>query len=343
MQNTTDTSTSPDAGPRKPRAQINAKEDRHFVTALARGLDVLSAFRSRDAMLGNQELSRRCGLPKSTVSRLTYTLTKHGYLEQAREGHDTGYRLGSAVLALGSTMLARMDMRQLARPLMQELADYSHAMVSLGMRDRLSMIYVENCRSEAALTLSLDVGSRIPLATTAMGRAYLALCSENERSALLERIRLRDEASWPRVSEGISRALAEYRELGCSTSFGEWQKDVNALAIAFRPPGGRGVMAINCGGPSFSLSREFLLGEVSPGCWISRKAWKAWARPACEPGRGGACAATAVFQDNLLRQHGVRRLRPTCRRRLSLSCRRSATPCAGSPGGRATPVLHRCG
>ena len=51
---------------------INAKEDRHFVTALARGLDVLSAFRSRDRMLGNQELARRCGLPKSTIC-LLYT------------------------------------------------------------------------------------------------------------------------------------------------------------------------------------------------------------------------------------------------------------------------------
>jgi DNA-binding IclR family transcriptional regulator len=244
---------------------INAKEDRHFVTALARGLDVLSAFRSRDRMLGNQELARRCGLPKSTISRLTYTLTKHGYLEHADDGSgNTGYRLGSAVLALGSAMLARMDMRQVARPLMQELADHSQAMVSLGVRDRLSMIYVENCRSESALTLSLDVGSRIPLATTAMGRAYLAACSENERQSLMERIRVLDEAGWPRISAGIETALAEYAETGCCTSFGEWQKDVNAIAIAFRPPGGRALMGLNCGGPVFSLSRESLLQSVRP-------------------------------------------------------------------------------
>ncbi|HXE50744.1 MAG TPA: IclR family transcriptional regulator [Ramlibacter sp.] len=254
-----------DAAERTPKRPINAKADRHFVTALARGLDVLSAFRSRDRMLGNQELARRCGLPKSTISRLTYTLTKHGYLEHAEDGGgNSGYRLGSAVLALGSAMLARMDMRQVARPLMQELADQSHAMVSLGIRDRLSMIYVENCRSEEALTLSLDVGSRIPLATTAMGRAYLAVCSETERDVLTKRIRERDEAGWPRISEGIERALAENRELGCCTSFGEWQKDVNAIAIAFRPPGGRSIMAINCGGPGFHLSPEFLLDDVRP-------------------------------------------------------------------------------
>jgi len=247
------------------RRPVNAKADRHFVTALARGLDVLSAFRSRDRMLGNQELARRCGLPKSTISRLTYTLTKHGYLEHADDGHGNGgYRLGSAVLALGSTMLARMDVRQVARPLMQELADRSQSMVSLGMRDRLSMIYVENCRSESALTLSLDVGSRIPVATTAMGRAYLALCSETQRAALLDRVRDRDPAGWPQAHERIERALAEYRELGVCTSFGDWQKDVNAIAIAFHAPGARSVMAINCGGPGFSLSPDFLLQQVRP-------------------------------------------------------------------------------
>lgn len=252
--------------PAKPaRRPVNAKADRHFVTALARGLDVLSAFRSRDRMLGNQELARRCGLPKSTISRLTYTLTKQGYLEHADDGNGNGgYRLGSAVLALGSTMLARMDVRQLARPLMQELADRTQAMVSLGMRDRLSMIYVENCRSESALTLSLDVGSRIPVATTAMGRAYLARCSEAQRAALLDRIRDRDPKAWPQVRAGIERALAEYKDLGVCTSFGEWQREVNAIAIAFHAPGGRSVMAINCGGPGFNLSPDYLLQQVRP-------------------------------------------------------------------------------
>jgi hypothetical protein len=48
-----------------------AKEDRHFVTALARGLSVLSCFSSGEKMLGNLDIAKRCKLPKSTVSRLT--------------------------------------------------------------------------------------------------------------------------------------------------------------------------------------------------------------------------------------------------------------------------------
>lgn len=242
-----------------------AAEDRHFVTALARGLDVLAAFRTRDRMLGNQELARRCGLPKSTISRLTYTLTRQGYLEATTDGlGHSGYRLGSAVLALGGAMLARMDVRALARPLMQDLADSTQTMVSLGMRDRLSMIYIENCRSEAALTLSLDVGSRIPLASTAMGRAYLTACGESERDDLLQRIRSQDEKAWPRHRAGLEQARKDLVEYGCCVSFGDWQKQVHAIAAAIQPAGGGALMVINCGGPAVSLSREFLLDEVRP-------------------------------------------------------------------------------
>lgn len=238
-------------------------EDRHFVTALARGLQVLSCFRASDRTLGNQELAQRCGLPKSTVSRLTYTLTKLGYLEHDLDGGR--YRLGTATLSLGSTMLARMDIRQLARPLMQQLADASQTMVSLGTRDRLSMIYVENCRSDAALTLSLDVGSRIPLATTAMGRAYLARCDERERLELMERVRDFDEYAWPQVQRGIERAMQEVQTLGVCTSFGDWQPDVNAIAIAFRTGDSqRTLMSLNCGGPATHVSREHLLDVVRP-------------------------------------------------------------------------------
>src|SRR5271154_2731746 len=124
----------------KPAAAI-AKSDRHFVTALARGLEVLASFRHGERVLGNQDLSRRCGLAKSTVSRLTNTLTQLGYLVYVE---DSGkYSLGTATLSLGSAMLSRLDIRKLAHPLMQELAEFGQCMVSLGSRDRLSMVYID--------------------------------------------------------------------------------------------------------------------------------------------------------------------------------------------------------
>ncbi len=147
------------------------KQDRHFVTALSRGLDVLSCFRSGSRLLGNQDISERCRLPKSTVSRLTYTLTKLGYLHYVKESGK--YRLGTATLALGSAVLGRFEVRDLARPLMQELADSTGTSVALGARQRLSMVCVEVCKGNAVLSLNMEVGMRLPLATSAIGRAYL--------------------------------------------------------------------------------------------------------------------------------------------------------------------------
>lgn len=249
-------------GPRPSAVAGAGKEDRHFVTALARGLQVLACFRSGESQLGNQDLAQRCGLPKSTVSRLTMTLTRLGYLIQVPE---TGrYRLGIATFSLGSAMLSRLDVRHVARPLMQELAAFAGASVSLGARDRYSMIYVEHCRGSAPLTLSMDVGARIPLATSAIGRAYLAVIDERERREVMAEIEQHDEAAWPKVRAGIERAVKDHAAIGVACSFGEWQREVNGIARAFHPGGGLPPMAINCGGPAATLSREFLLKEVAP-------------------------------------------------------------------------------
>ena len=105
-----------------------APEDRHFVEALARGLEVLACFRS-GTRLGNQEIALRCNLPKSTVSRLTSTLTRLGYLIQSEDGGK--FRLGTATLSLGSAMLSKLDVRQLARPWMEELAAVAKVEVAL--------------------------------------------------------------------------------------------------------------------------------------------------------------------------------------------------------------------
>jgi DNA-binding IclR family transcriptional regulator len=247
---------------RHPNASVNAKEDRHFVTALARGLEVLACFRSGNKALGNQELALRCKLPKSTVSRLTSTLVKLGYLTH---DEDSGkYSLGMATLSLGVGMLAKLDIREVARPFMQELADATQTMVSLGVRDRLSMLYIENCRSRSALTLSLDVGSRIPIVTSSMGRAYLALASEQEREDIIERLRELDAWSGNELIDGINRAIADYRSLGCTCSFGDWQENVNGIAVGFQVSPTQPIMVLTCGAPSFAVSSEFLLNEARP-------------------------------------------------------------------------------
>jgi len=249
--------------PKAPKDELaGPKEDRHFVTALARGLDVLACFGRGESALANSEIAARCGLARSTVSRLTYTLTRLGYLHHVPE---TGsYRRGTALIALGASALAGLDIRRLARPGMQELANISRASVGLGVRDRLSMRYIECCRGEVAIALNMDTGSRVPIARSAMGRAYIALCGKDERQTLLDDLHSLDDAAWPELRRGIEQALEDYATHGCALSFGDWQPTVSAIAVAFHPGGGLPPMAINCGAPTVILSRDVLMQEVRP-------------------------------------------------------------------------------
>jgi len=236
-------------------------KDRQFVTALARGLELLRCFGPGERYLGVTELARRTGIPKPTVSRLVGTLCKLGYLSVSETFGQ--YRLGAGVLSLGFAMLSNLDVRQLAKPFMQELAEYSRASVSIGIRDRLSMVYIETIRSSAPIALQRSIGARLPLATTSMGRAYLAALPESERSFLMDHIRLRDEESWPRIKAGIEQGLLDYAERGFCTSLGEWEKEIVSVGVPFLSPDGS-LMAFNCGGPAYVLTREKLENDIGP-------------------------------------------------------------------------------
>lgn len=246
----------------RPRGAADEGQARQFVTALARGLEVLRAFHAGDRHLGNQELARRTGLPKPTVSRLTYTLTRLGYLRYAAA--ENRYALGTAVLGLGFAALGQMDVRRIARPLMQALAEHTGASVNLGVRDRLGMIYVDTYRNAASFTVQLDVGSRIPLATTSMGRAYLAALPERERKALLDEIRAGEPEAWPAVRKGIEAAVREHHERGFCLSLGEWRREVHAVAAAVVPPDGSDVLVFSCSGAPFQLDRRKLEEDIGP-------------------------------------------------------------------------------
>ena len=236
-------------------------KDRQFVTALARGLEILRCFNPGERYLGVTELARRTGLPKPTVSRLAGTLTKLGYLSFS--GHYGQYQLAPGVLSLGYAFLSNIDVRQIARPKMQELAEYSQAATSLAIRDRLNVVYVETVRSSAAIALQLGIGSKLPIATTATGRAYLAGCAPRDRELLMAQIKKQDPDNWPAIAAGIEQAIKDYKERGFCISYKEWNKDVSGVGVPFQAPDGT-LMAFNCGGPAFLLPRKALTDEIGP-------------------------------------------------------------------------------
>lgn len=177
-------------------------KDRQFVTALARGLELLRCFTPRESLLGNQELAKKTGLPKPTVSRLTHTLTRLGYLRHLP--HSGKYQLEVGVMSFGYAMLSNLSIRALARPLMEEMAGYAKAAVAMAARDRLSMVYLDVVHGEANLTMRRQVGSHLSLHRSAIGQACLAAMPEDEREFILGHIRKRHPEDWPEVRKGWS-------------------------------------------------------------------------------------------------------------------------------------------
>lgn len=239
------------------------EKDRQFVTALARGLEVLGCFRVGDRFLSNQEIAQRTDLPKPTVTRLCYTLIQLGFLNYS-EKHSKFY-LGNKVLSLGHAFLSNIEIRQIARPMMRELAEYARASVAIGVRDQLEMLYIENARSNStSFILRLDVGSHLPLATTAIGRAYLCGVADKERDSLMDQIRLSNESDWLSIRGGIEQAMKDYQDKGFCLSVGDWDKGINGVAVPFIPEDGSDVLSFNCGGPPFILSQNLMEEDIGP-------------------------------------------------------------------------------
>ena len=240
-----------------------AETDRQFVTVLSRGLELLRAFRRGERYLGNGEFASRTGLPKATVNRLTYTLTRLGYLEyQAELGK---YCLGAGVLALGYAYLSGLSIRDAARPLLAQLAAETESSVVLGAREQLHMVCLEISQGHPLFRLNLDLGVRVPHGLTALGRAHLCGLDAAPRNAWMQRYGAESEAaSWPETEASILQAVSDYQQHGFCYSLGRWNPEVYAVGVPLVAADGSGTLALSLSGPVFNMTEARLLGELGP-------------------------------------------------------------------------------
>ncbi|MGP4972611.1 IclR family transcriptional regulator [Psychrobacter alimentarius] len=245
----------------EPIAEMRDQSDRQFITALARGLELLRCFTPQRPFLGNQELSQLTGLPKGTITRLTYTLVKLGYLKQSP--NSSKYQLSVGVLGFGYTMMANISINNLVTPFMEELADYANSAVAMATRDRLTMVYLNVVQGSSTTTMRRNVGSYLPIHLSSMGRACLASMPQAEQEFILDAIRTKHKEDWLKIRRGLDKAFKDYDDYGYCFSISEWQKDVNAVATALMHPT-EGLLTFNCGAPSFVLSRDKLEEDIAP-------------------------------------------------------------------------------
>lgn len=237
------------------------EDDRQFITALARGLELLRCFSAKQPHLGNQELSQMTGLPKPTITRLTHTLSRLGYIRQVP--NSTKFQLSVGVLAFGYSMLSNVSIRSIAQPYMKDLADYAGAAVAMSTRDRLNMIYLDVVQGKGNVTMRRQVGTYLPIHLSSMGRACLAAMPEDERDFLLNAIRSKHKEDWIKINRNLDKAFRDYQDFGYCFSIGDWHKDVNSVAVPLMHEQ-HGLLVFNCGGPSFIMKREKLEEDIAP-------------------------------------------------------------------------------
>jgi DNA-binding IclR family transcriptional regulator len=237
--------------------------DPAFAMTLVKGLVVLEAFEVGASMLGNAELSVRTGIPRPTIARLTYTLAELGYLHYDQDL--AKYRLGARALRIAHPLLSDMQFRQLARPLMQDLAQSVRGTVSIGLLDGLAMIYVESARSGDVGAHVPDIGMPIPVVSTAMGRSAVSILPVGEASVLEERLKSDNADLWSVHRDKYHAGIRQCAEQGFCTCYGEYMASIHAVAAPlFYERSRRQSFSINCGIPAFRLSPGQLESEIGP-------------------------------------------------------------------------------
>ncbi|WP_417821218.1 IclR family transcriptional regulator [Terasakiella sp.] len=236
-------------------------KDRKFVEALSRGLRILSAFDKMSGPLGNQDIASITGLPKPTVSRMTYTLTQLGYLVYSERNEK--YELGATNLTLGHAYTANLRIRQIAKPHMLELAREFNVNIGLATNVQNEMIFVEYCRGDQLKSVLVDIGSKLPMGKSAIGRSYLAAIPEEKRNQILPQLADIHDKDWPDVENSIQDSLESYRTLGFTRSFGDWDRNINTVAVPLKLSENK-IFCISCGGPSYVISTDTLLNVIGP-------------------------------------------------------------------------------
>ena len=212
---------------------------------ITRGMQVLRAFRSHRATLGNAELVRVTGLPKATVSRLTGTLVQMGFLRHPPGSRE--FELAAGALSIGHVFVASNDLLQAAEVCMQELADKLAVSVALAVRNDLDMLYVGYRASQKVSTLRLGVGSVLPMGTTSIGHAWLWAQPREERARHLAALKRSVGNRWATMTAGIQDSFDELDHSGTCGVLGKFQRDAFGVSLPVRVGREGTIMGLSCG------------------------------------------------------------------------------------------------
>ena len=243
-------------------SQNKEENDRQFVTALGRGLIILAAFEHNER-LTHQQLCQMTELPKATITRLIHTLTTLGFLRTSDYGQ---YQLGSSAVRLSATAWSRHDMVAAAEPLLRQFASENEVSVNLATEVEGEMRYHACCRSPARLSVNLQVGSAVPVARTAIGRAFYAASSQARQAVVISNLQENlPVEEYNDAQTALASAAEHYAKYGYTVSDGEFSTDILAVAVGvYDVATGQYAYSLNASVPSANWEADEYAAMIVP-------------------------------------------------------------------------------
>ncbi|HWL41501.1 MAG TPA: IclR family transcriptional regulator [Ilumatobacter sp.] len=234
---------------------------------LGRASLILNCFKDDRPALTLNELTKRCGLPRSTVHRFAEQLVGIAWLERT----PAGYRVGTSLFEVGSQADKFTRLRAAAEPWMLKLHETSRMCVHLAVLDGADVLYIDKI-SARHIHLPSRVGGRMPAYCTALGRALLGHADDDEVELVLSND-LRALTPFTATSTDAVRArIDEVRATGVAIEQEEAVRGFACVAAPIRGAG-RAVAALSVTGLRDGFDVKQIAANVraaANGVWADR-------------------------------------------------------------------------
>jgi IclR family transcriptional regulator, pca regulon regulatory protein len=236
--------------------------DPNFMTSLARGLAVIRGFSQEQRRLSIAQLSQKTGIPRAAVRRVLYTLSRLGYVGSEDGRH---YALQPRLLSLGHAYLSSTPLVTAVQPYLDQVSEAVDESCSLATLEGDDILYLARSVTSRIISVTLNVGSRLPAYCTSIGQVLLAELPPPALDAYLERVRIsRFTDRTPASVSALRSVLARVRENGYALAVDQMEIGVMSVAVPVRNVTGRAVAGINVIAQTGPASPDDLVARCRP-------------------------------------------------------------------------------
>lgn len=224
-------------------------ERSNFVKSVIKALDILEILDKKHE-LGISELSELLEWDKSTVHRIITTLKQKGYVIQ--NSANQKYANSIKLFEMGNNVVERLGLRRQAQPYLERLAGTTHETVNLAIIDGNHVIYIDKIESPATIKVDLNIGKKLPLFCTGLGKTMLAFMSEEDMNSLLSHEKfIQYTKNTVKNMADLGRQLRDIREKGYALDDEEYVEGLKCVAAPIRNYKGEVFAAVSIAVPKY--------------------------------------------------------------------------------------------